>query len=152
MQLTQSIPIIVPGAADPVGTGWVESLARPGGNVTGFTLLELSSFGKMLSILKQVAPSTVRVAVIHNPDNPNTALYLRLVDDFARSRRSGFPTSTFPALAAARNTLSRYGRRSSRQADGAAHDRCDTAPGDAHEIALKTGRLVGEARLRVDGP
>ena len=84
MELTRSIPIIVPGAADPVGTGWVESLARPGGNVTGFTNLELSSFGKMLEILKQVAPSTVRVAVIYNPDNPNTALYVRLVESFAR--------------------------------------------------------------------
>jgi ABC-type uncharacterized transport system substrate-binding protein len=84
MHLTQSIPIIVPGAADPVGTGWVESLARPGGNVTGFTNLELSSFGKMLEFLKQIAPSTVHVAVIYNPDNPNTALYVRLVESFAK--------------------------------------------------------------------
>ena len=74
----------MPGAADPVGTGWVESLARPGGNVTGFTNLELSSFGKMLEILKQVAPSTARVAVIYNPDNPNTALYVHLVESFAK--------------------------------------------------------------------
>ena len=84
MQLTRSIPIIVPGAADPVGTGWVESLARPGGNVTGFTNVELSSFGKMLEILKQIAPGTARVAVIYNPDNPNTALYVRLLESFAR--------------------------------------------------------------------
>ena len=48
MQLTRSIPIIIPTAFDPVGTGWVKSLARPGGNVTGFTVFELSIVGKML--------------------------------------------------------------------------------------------------------
>jgi ABC-type uncharacterized transport system substrate-binding protein len=51
-QLTRSIPIIIPGVSDPVGTGLVESLARPGGNVSGFTTRELSTFGKMLEILK----------------------------------------------------------------------------------------------------
>src|SRR5439155_3019399 len=53
MQLSRSIPIVVPGVSDPVGVGWVQSLARPGGNVTGFTFLELSIFGKMLETLKQ---------------------------------------------------------------------------------------------------
>jgi putative ABC transport system substrate-binding protein len=48
MQLSRSVPIVIPGAGDPVGIGWVKSMARPGGNVTGFTFLELSMFGKML--------------------------------------------------------------------------------------------------------
>jgi len=55
MQLSRSIPIVVPGVSDPVGVGWVQSLARPGGNVTGFTNLELSIFGKMLETLTRAS-------------------------------------------------------------------------------------------------
>ena len=84
MQLTRSVPIIIPGASDPVETGIAQSLARPGGNVTGFTLFELAIFGKWLEILKQIAPDTSRVAMIFNPDNPNTALYRRLFETAAR--------------------------------------------------------------------
>src|SRR5215831_6600464 len=68
MQLTPTIPIIIPGATDPVGTG-VQSLARPGGNVTGFANNEFSIIGKMLATLKEIAPGTSRVAMIYNPDN-----------------------------------------------------------------------------------
>ena len=78
-------PIVVPGAADPVGIGWVESLARPGGNVTGFTFFELSMFGKMLETLKEIAPSTVRVAFISNPDNPNIVVFRRMFETSAVS-------------------------------------------------------------------
>ena len=85
LQLTRSVPIIIPGASDPIETGIVQSLARPGGNVTGFTLFELSIFGKWLEILKQIAPGTSRVAMIFNPDNPNTALYKRLFEADAGS-------------------------------------------------------------------
>jgi putative tryptophan/tyrosine transport system substrate-binding protein len=77
MQLSRSVPIVVPGASDPVGIGWVKSMARPGGNVTGFTFLELSMFGKMLEILKHIAPATARVAFLYNPDNPNTVYFRR---------------------------------------------------------------------------
>jgi putative tryptophan/tyrosine transport system substrate-binding protein len=75
MQLSRSIPIIVPGASDPVGVGYVRNLAHPGGNVTGFATFELSVLGKLLEILKQIAPSIDRVALIYNPDNPNTVFY-----------------------------------------------------------------------------
>jgi putative tryptophan/tyrosine transport system substrate-binding protein len=74
-QATAVIPIVFAAVSDPVGTGLVASLARPGGNVTGFTFLELSMFGKMLETLKQIAPATVRVAFMYNPDNPNTAYF-----------------------------------------------------------------------------
>jgi putative tryptophan/tyrosine transport system substrate-binding protein len=77
MQMTRSIPIVVPGSGDPVSAGYAHSLARPGGNITGFSIIELSVIGKMLETLKQIAPSLARVAVIHNPDNPNAALYAR---------------------------------------------------------------------------
>jgi putative tryptophan/tyrosine transport system substrate-binding protein len=85
IQLTRSIPIIIPGVGDPVQTGWVQSLARPGGNVSGFTFFEASVLGKMLEILQQIAPGTSRVAVIYNPDNAANAYALRLTEGFARS-------------------------------------------------------------------
>jgi putative ABC transport system substrate-binding protein len=77
MRLSRSIPIVLPGGSDPVGVGWAKSLARPGGNVTGFTAFELSMIGKSLEILKEMAPAIVRVALIYNPDNPNAAFYSR---------------------------------------------------------------------------
>jgi putative ABC transport system substrate-binding protein len=83
MQLSRSIPIVIPGVSDPVGVGWVQSLARPGGNVTGFTFLELSMFGKILQTLKQIAPDTGRVAFIYNPDNPNAVFFRRAFEDAA---------------------------------------------------------------------
>jgi putative tryptophan/tyrosine transport system substrate-binding protein len=83
MRLSRLVPIILPTSIDPVGIGWVESLARPGGNVTGFTVLELSMFGKTLEILKQIAPATTRVGLIYNPDNPNSRIYRRTIEPFA---------------------------------------------------------------------
>ena len=77
LQLSRTIQIVAPGASDPVGVGWATSLARPGGNLTGFTTFELSIFGKSLALLKQIAPRITRVAFIYNPDNPNTAFYRR---------------------------------------------------------------------------
>jgi len=60
---TQAIPIVFVGLTDPVGAGIAESLARPGGNVTGFTLFEYGMSAKWLEILKQIAPGVARVAV-----------------------------------------------------------------------------------------
>jgi putative ABC transport system substrate-binding protein len=78
MRLTRSIPMVLPSASDPVGVGYAQSLAHPGGNVTGFTSFELSILGKSLEILKQIAPAIVRVALIYNPDNPNSVHYRRI--------------------------------------------------------------------------
>jgi putative tryptophan/tyrosine transport system substrate-binding protein len=85
IELTSTIPIILPGTGDPVQQGWVPSLARPGGNITGFTFYEPSILGKMLEILQQFAPGTTRVVVIFNPDNAANAYALRLSKEFARS-------------------------------------------------------------------
>jgi putative ABC transport system substrate-binding protein len=68
MQLTRTVPIIIPGSSSPVEAGYIKSLARPGGNVTGFATLELSVIGRILETLKQIAPGTSRVAMIYNPD------------------------------------------------------------------------------------
>jgi putative ABC transport system substrate-binding protein len=54
---------VVPGGTDPVGVGWAQSLAHPEGNVTGFTAFELQMLGKSVEILKQIAPTIVRVAL-----------------------------------------------------------------------------------------
>jgi putative tryptophan/tyrosine transport system substrate-binding protein len=67
-QETRSIPIVVVQITDPVGSGFVESLARPGGNITGFTVAEFSMFGKLLEALKDVTPLVTRVGVVLNPD------------------------------------------------------------------------------------
>ena len=75
MGLTRSIPIVIPGVTDPVGRGYVKSLAHPGGNVTGFAVMELSVIGKMLQILKEIAPQISRVTMIYNPDNPAATMY-----------------------------------------------------------------------------
>src|SRR5262249_28872488 len=66
MRATRTVPIVFPIAADPVGAGFVDSLARPGGNATGFMTLEYSFAGKWLELLKQIAPGVTRVAVIRD--------------------------------------------------------------------------------------
>ena len=83
MELTSTIPIIIPGAADAVGTGYIKSFARPGGNVTGFATMEFSVIGKILETLKQIAPGTSRVVMIYNPDNPNATIFRRLFESSA---------------------------------------------------------------------
>ena len=67
MQATQSIPIVFTAVTDPVTQGFVQNLARPGGNVTGFATLEYSIAGKWLDLLKQVAPTLEHVAFLFNP-------------------------------------------------------------------------------------
>src|SRR5215468_2976988 len=65
---TRSIPIIFAAVSDPVGEGFVASLPRPGGNVTGFISQEETMAGKLLELLKEIAPGVHRVAAIFNPD------------------------------------------------------------------------------------
>jgi putative ABC transport system substrate-binding protein len=80
---TSSVPVVFVNVSDPVGTGFVESLARPGGNVTGFTNFEYGMGEKWLQALKEIAPGVTRTAVIANPRNPNTALYLHAIEPAA---------------------------------------------------------------------
>ena len=67
MQATRTIPIVFVQVIDPLGSGFVESLSRPGGNVTGFTQFDYSLAGKWLELLKQIAPHVTRAAVIRDP-------------------------------------------------------------------------------------
>jgi ABC-type uncharacterized transport system substrate-binding protein len=67
LQATRTVPIVFTGTPDPVGAGFVESLARPGGNATGFTIFEYGISGKWLELLKEIAPHVTRAAVIRDP-------------------------------------------------------------------------------------
>ncbi len=66
LQATRSVPIVFPAVGDPVAAGLVESLARPGGNATGFMTFEYSMGGKWLELLKQIAPGVTRAAVLRD--------------------------------------------------------------------------------------
>src|SRR4051812_34903761 len=68
---THTVPVIFIGSGDPVGDGLIQSLARPGGNLTGFAVMESSLGAKLLGMLKQVAPHVTRVGTLVNPDNAN---------------------------------------------------------------------------------
>ena len=70
LQATRTVPIVFPIVGDPVAAGFVDSLARPGGNVTGFMTFEYGMGGKWLELLKQIAPGVTRVAVLRNPTTP----------------------------------------------------------------------------------
>jgi putative ABC transport system substrate-binding protein len=66
LQASRTVPIVFPVVTDPVGAGFVDSLARPGGNATGFIQFEFSLSGKWLDLLKEVAPSVTQVAVLRD--------------------------------------------------------------------------------------
>jgi putative ABC transport system substrate-binding protein len=68
LRATHSIPIVFVGVSDPVGSGYVASFARPGGNVTGFTFWEPSMGGKWVEALKEIVPQLARVAIMMNPE------------------------------------------------------------------------------------
>jgi len=84
---TRTIPIVFVGASDPVGDGFAASMARPGGNATGFTNVEASMGGKWVEVLKEINPRIARIAVMFNPKTSpgGGSYYLQLVQDAARS-------------------------------------------------------------------
>src|SRR5262249_53972595 len=84
-QQTLSIPIVFVQVADPVSAGFVTNLARPEGNITGFTNFEFSVGGKWLQLLKQCAPTISRIAVIFDPSNPSWTIFLRSIESAAPS-------------------------------------------------------------------
>jgi putative tryptophan/tyrosine transport system substrate-binding protein len=88
LQQTRTIPVVFVIVADPVGSGFVESLARPGGNATGFTVLEPTVSGKWVELLKEIAPRVNRVAVLFNPaTTPYANFYLNPLKAAAASFR-----------------------------------------------------------------
>jgi putative tryptophan/tyrosine transport system substrate-binding protein len=85
-QATSQIPVVFIATSDPVGLGLVESLAHPGGNLTGFMLYEVSVAGKLVELLKELVPNLVRVGLVFNPDNTSAAGYWRSIEAVAKSR------------------------------------------------------------------
>jgi putative tryptophan/tyrosine transport system substrate-binding protein len=81
---TSSIPIVFVGHADPVGTGHVASLARPGGNITGLALLQTELGSKGLELLRSVVPALTRIAVLWHPGTPSTVPGLKALEEPAR--------------------------------------------------------------------
>ncbi len=82
---TETIPIVMMAVADPVVQGFAASLARPGGNMTGLSLMSPELVGKQLALLKEVAPNVSRVALLANSDNPASALQVQHAQDAARA-------------------------------------------------------------------
>jgi putative ABC transport system substrate-binding protein len=82
-RLTRTIPIVFVGVADPIGSGFIASLARPGGNLTGFMLYEASVAGKWLAMLKEIAPSLARSCLMYEPGV--TVFYLHAAEALAPS-------------------------------------------------------------------
>ena len=87
LQATRTVPIVFPIIADPVAGGFVDSLARPGGNATGFMLFEYSISGKWLELLKQIAPGVTRVAVLGDPDTSTGPAQFGVIQAVAHSLR-----------------------------------------------------------------
>src|SRR5262249_9882427 len=83
MQVTHTIPIVFTQASDPVGSGFVSNLAHPGGNITGFHSFEPAIAAKWLDVLKQLAPSIRRVAVLHDPGIAANMAFLRTAEAVA---------------------------------------------------------------------
>jgi ABC-type uncharacterized transport system substrate-binding protein len=87
LQASRSVPVVFPVVGDPVGAGFVDSLARPGGNATGFSVNEYSIGGKMLELLKEIAPDLIRVAVLRDPATPSGVAQFGVIQAVAPSLR-----------------------------------------------------------------
>jgi putative ABC transport system substrate-binding protein len=108
---TASIPIVSVYTADPVGLGLVESLARPGTNVTGVSALASDYAAKSLQLLKEAAPRTSRVGVLGHPTNPTYAMYRRELESAARTMRLALDFEDVEAPAEIEAALSALQRR-----------------------------------------
>jgi putative ABC transport system substrate-binding protein len=82
---TKTIPIIISGGTDPVATGLVQSLARPGGNITGVTVMNEELAGKRLELLKETSPKVSRLGVLWNSANPGTAVVFKQTQSAAQA-------------------------------------------------------------------
>jgi putative ABC transport system substrate-binding protein len=103
-----SVPIVFVNISDPIGTGFVASLARPGGNVTGFTNFEYAMGEKWLQTLKDMAPHVTRIAIVANPKNPNTALYLGAIEPAAKALGLQFAVTPVNDAAEIERTIATY--------------------------------------------
>ncbi|HZK88694.1 MAG TPA: ABC transporter substrate-binding protein [Stellaceae bacterium] len=88
---TSTIPIVFSGVGDPIGVGLVTSLARPGGNITGFSLMNIELMPKRLALLSELVPQARFIALLVNPNNPNAERMVREVREAARAKGVQLP-------------------------------------------------------------
>src|SRR5262245_22022508 len=81
---TSTIPIVMVGPGDPVGSGFIASLARPGGNITGLTNISIDLSAKLMELFAELVPGMKRVGVVRNPNNPAVTVALRETEDAVR--------------------------------------------------------------------
>src|SRR5262245_2095435 len=81
---TSTIPIVMVSVGDPVGSGFIASLARPGGNITGLSNLTVDLSAKLMELFAELVPGMKRVGVVHNPNNPAGTMSLRETEDAVR--------------------------------------------------------------------
>ena len=114
LQATRTVPIVFPVVGDPVGAGLVDSLARPGGNATGFMIFEYSLAGKWLELLKQIAPGVMRAAVLRDATKaPEPAC---LPPSRPWRRRSGWRSTRSTCATPARSSAPSWPSRALRMA------------------------------------
>jgi putative ABC transport system substrate-binding protein len=106
-QATTTIPIVFTGLSDPIGDGIVTSLARPGGNITGFTSLNADIAGKWLQLLKEIAPDTKHATVIFNPATAPHAVFLPVMQAVAPQIGLALTTAEVSDRAAIEATISK---------------------------------------------
>jgi putative ABC transport system substrate-binding protein len=107
---TKTVPIVFMQVTDPVSDGFVASLARPGGNVTGFTIFEHSFAGKWLEMLREVVPTMTRVAVVQNPDHPAWNGYVRAIQQVASGMNIEVVPTPASGSAELETSLAEFGR------------------------------------------
>jgi putative tryptophan/tyrosine transport system substrate-binding protein len=81
---TSTIPIVMVGIGDPIASGFIASLARPGGNITGLTIISVELSAKLIELFVELVPGMKRVGVVHNPNNPGLTMMLRETEDAIR--------------------------------------------------------------------
>jgi len=108
---TRSLPIVFVQVPDPVKLGFAASLARPAGNVTGFTTYEYSMTGKRLELIKDTAPRTTRVAVVVEPANPAHPEYVRALEASASSLNVHVTTASMRGAADIEETIEEFARQ-----------------------------------------
>src|SRR6516165_263038 len=99
-EATTTVPVVFVQVSDPVAQGFIASLTKPGGNLTGFSAYEFSTGGKWLDLLKEIAPSLARAGVMFNPDqSPQSKFFMKAIEAAASSR--GLPVSAVAVGSAA---------------------------------------------------
>jgi len=109
-QATSSIPIVMAAVNDPVEQGFISSLANPGGNITGFALVDFQMVGKWLEMLKEAAPAVTRAALMFSPDtSPHYYVYLRSFEAMPRSVAVDVTAAPVRDTAEAEKTIAKLG-------------------------------------------